>query len=70
MLVTNEIPDTLLFDTICLDFFLWHFFYDHLGAMLFIRSKWLPVNLSVREGILVIRKSSPPSMPISSGTGK
>ena len=33
------------------------------------RSKWLPVNICVRDGILVIKRSAPPTMPaISSET--
>lgn len=33
------------------------------------RTKWLPVNLSIKDGVLVIKRSAPPTMPaISSAT--
>ena len=33
------------------------------------KTKWLPVNISVKEGVLVIKRSTPPSMPaLSSST--
>ena len=35
---------------------------------LLFRTKWLPVNISVKDGVLVIKRSTPPSMPISSST--
>ena len=37
-------------------------------SSLLFRTKWLPVNISVNDGVLVIKRSTPPSMPISSST--
>lgn len=44
-------------------------YYVHCNVHLFnLRTKWLPVNISVKDGVLVIKRSAPPSMPISSAT--
>lgn len=32
------------------------------------RTKWMPVNMQVKDGLLVIKRSSLPSMPLSSAT--
>lgn len=32
------------------------------------RTKWLPVNVSVKDGVLIIKRNHPPSMPLSSST--
>ena len=32
------------------------------------KTKWLPVNVSIRERVLVMKRSAPPSMPVSSST--
>lgn len=32
------------------------------------KTKWLPVNVAVKEGVLVIKRSAPPSMPVLSST--